>query len=156
MTTTAPRKSRKRPTTANDYQQFAISTRNAAIPPERVLEFAALEIAGESGEFANMVYKVAFQGHDLEEYRAKMILELGDIMWGLANAADNLGVTLTDVMEANQAKLLKRYGTGHFTVQDSIARVDTQTHVELITSADTGALVGATLVGDPYTWESGE
>jgi len=126
----------KQPRTgANAYQRFALSTRNKDIPPDRILEFAALEIAGESGEFANMVYKVAFQGHALEEYREKMVLELGDIMWGLANAAAELGVTLDEVMAANRTKLMARYSTGRFSVADSIARVD--------------------VAGDPYTWESG-
>jgi len=41
-----------------------------------------------------------------------MIDELGDILWGVAFAAEVLGVSLSTVAEANIAKLKKRYPDG--------------------------------------------
>ncbi|MBR4610953.1 MAG: nucleoside triphosphate pyrophosphohydrolase family protein, partial [Erysipelotrichaceae bacterium] len=59
------------------------------------------------------------QGHDLN--REKMIEELGDVAWYLAETAFALDVDLDTVLRKNLDKLKKRYPEG-FSVTDSINR----------------------------------
>lgn len=107
----------------DDYQTYANSTRNPFTDgPLEQLVFAALELTAEAGEFANLVYKERYQHHPHDA--EKLILELGDVMWGIAVAADALGVSLDDVMRANVVKLKKRYPYGRFDMRDSLARAD--------------------------------
>ena len=75
-----------------------------------VLLNAALGLAGESGEFADLIKKHLFQGHALDTVR--LIKELGDIRWYLEEACVALGVTLEDIEKANIEKLLARYPNG--------------------------------------------
>jgi len=58
-----------------------------------------------------------FQGKPYsEDNRDHLIIELGDIMWYVAQACMALGVTLDDVVARNVQKLLKRYPEGAFDV----------------------------------------
>ena len=53
---------------------------------------------------------------------AKMIEELGDVMWYIALTATGLGVTLEEIATYNIEKLSRRYPTGHFRKTDSTER----------------------------------
>lgn len=80
---------------------------------------ALMGLNGEAGEAIDLLKKALFQGHELE--KDKLIEELGDNLWYLAEAADTIGVTLEDIANANLLKLLKRYPDG-FKEEDSINR----------------------------------
>ena len=55
-----------------------------------------------------IVKEMIFQGKPFnEDNREHMIIELGDIMWYVAQACMALGVTLDDVVARNVQKLLK-------------------------------------------------
>ena len=83
---------------------------------ERLLT-AAVGINAEGGEFMEIVKKMIFQGKPFnEDNREHMIIELGDIMWYVAQACMALDVTLDDVVAKNVQKLLKRYPEGAFDV----------------------------------------
>ena len=84
------------------------------------LRNAALGLCGESGEFADLVKKFSYQGHDLDKEHLKR--ELGDIMWYMALAATIIGCDLEDVAETNITKLRARYPKGHFESQNSKVR----------------------------------
>ena len=51
-----------------------------------------------------------------EDNREHLIIELGDIMWYVAQSCIALGVSLDDVVARNVQKLLKRYPEGAFDV----------------------------------------
>ena len=51
-----------------------------------------------------------------EDNRDHLIIELGDIMWYVAQACMALDVSLDDVVARNVQKLLKRYPEGAFDV----------------------------------------
>jgi len=103
---------------ANDYQKAALRTASATEPKDLILN-GALGLAGESGEVADHIKKHLFQGHELnKEHLAK---ELGDICWYVAIAAEGLGYSLSEIMEMNVAKLLKRYPNG-FEAERSLHR----------------------------------
>ncbi len=83
---------------------------------ERLLT-AAVGINAEGGEFMEIVKKMIFQGKPFnEDNREHMIIELGDIMWYVAQACMALDTTLDDVVARNVQKLLKRYPEGAFDV----------------------------------------
>ncbi len=84
---------------------------------------AALGLAGEAGEFADAVKKMLFHGHPNDP--AKLVKEIGDVLWYCALAAHSLGVDLAEVAARNIAKLRMRYPAG-FSTEASQARVDVE------------------------------
>lgn len=96
--------------TANGYQQAAMRTMNTALSKQDVLINGVMGLCGEAGEAIDIVKKYLAQGHDLD--REKLIKELGDCAWYLAETAYALGVTLEDVLQRNVNKLAARYPEG--------------------------------------------
>lgn len=72
--------------------------------------YPALGLAGETGEVCEKVKK-SIRG-DREIDRKEMTRELGDVLWYLANLADDLGIALEDVARANLEKLRSRRDRG--------------------------------------------
>ena len=83
---------------------------------ERLLT-AAVGINAEGGEFMEIVKKMVFQGKPWnEDNREHLIIELGDVMWYVAQACMALDVSFDDVIAGNVKKLGKRYPEGTFDV----------------------------------------
>ena len=70
----------------------------------------ALGIAGEAGEYCELIKKRHFHGKELDLQDAKK--ELGDVLYYVAMAASNLNISLNDIAQANVDKLLSRYPNG--------------------------------------------
>ena len=72
--------------------------------------YPTLGLCGEAGEVADKVKKVlrdrqgCFDAAVIDDLR----LELGDVLWYVAQLASELGLELQDVAEANLAKLASR------------------------------------------------
>jgi len=96
--------------TINEYQKLAMTTLNPALSKKDVLINGVMGLCGESGEAIDIVKKHLAQGHPLD--REKLIKELGDIAWYLAETATALDVTLEEVLEGNIEKLRRRYPEG--------------------------------------------
>ena len=94
---------------------------------------ALMGLNGEAGEAIDLLKKALFQGHELE--KDKLIEELGDNLWYLAEAAETIGVTLEDIANANLLKLLKRYPDG-FKEEDSINREEEPEQGEVVNDQD--------------------
>ena len=76
---------------------------------------ASVGISAESGEFMEIVKKMIFQGKPCNEDNLEHLkIELGDIMWYVAQACMALEVDMEDVLNTNIKKLEKRYPDGHF------------------------------------------
>jgi NTP pyrophosphatase (non-canonical NTP hydrolase) len=91
---------------------------------ERLLT-AGVGINAEGGEFLEIVKKMVFQGKPWnDDNREHLIIELGDIMWYVAQACNALGVTMDDVVSTNVNKLMKRYPGGEFDVYYSENRAE--------------------------------
>ena len=87
--------------------------------PER-LATAAVGLSAESGEFLEIVKKMVFQGKPWSDSnREHLIIELGDVLWYVAQACMALGVDFEEVLEINVKKLEKRYPTGSFDIYKS-------------------------------------
>lgn len=86
---------------------------------ERLLT-AAVGINAEGGEFMEIVKKMIFQGKPWnEDNRDHLIIELGDVLWYIAQACIALNISMDEVFHQNVAKLLKRYPEGIFDVHKS-------------------------------------
>jgi len=91
---------------------------------ERLLT-AGVGINAEGGEFLEIIKKMLFQEKPWNESnREHLILELGDIMWYIAQATQALDVSFSEVIERNVRKLEKRYPGGNFDVQYSEHRAE--------------------------------
>lgn len=83
---------------------------------ERLLT-ASVGISAEGGEFMEIVKKIIFQGKPYnEDNKEHLIIELGDIMWYVAQACKALDVSIDEVVARNCQKLIKRYPGGVFDV----------------------------------------
>jgi len=92
----------------NEYQKFVVSTKR--YDRQFAVIYPALGLASEAGEVAGKVKKVLRDTAgklDLEQAN-KIIDELGDVIWYATCIVDDLGFTLEEVLERNQAKLLGR------------------------------------------------
>lgn len=116
-----------------DYENAAAAT---AIYPGQGkangLSYVALKMNGEAGEFAEHVGKAMRDdqfgqrlpdpdqgGQTLlpeirltDERRELLIKEVGDVLWYLAAAARELGISLDEIAQKNIAKLAKRQAEG--------------------------------------------
>ena len=86
---------------------------------ERLLT-AGVGINAEGGEFLEIVKKMVFQGKPWnEDNRDHLIIELGDLLWYVAQATMALDVSFDEVIETNIKKLEKRYPSGSFDIYKS-------------------------------------
>lgn len=93
------------------------------VPIARLMT-AAVGMSAESGEFVEIVKKIAFQGKELtEDNRIHLIKELGDVYWYFTQAMLGLGIDLNEVVVTNVMKLTARYPDGAFDVFRSENRV---------------------------------
>ena len=91
---------------------------------ERLLT-AGVGINAEGGEFLEIIKKMIFQGKPFNaDNKEHMIIELGDLMWYVAQACMALGVSIDEVVGTNVKKLEKRYPGGQFDVYYSENRAE--------------------------------
>jgi NTP pyrophosphatase (non-canonical NTP hydrolase) len=89
---------------------------------ERLLT-AGVGINAEGGEFLEIIKKMVFQGKPWnDDNREHLIIELGDVMWYVAQATMALDISFDEVIETNVNKLKKRYPGGEFNVRNSEVR----------------------------------
>lgn len=102
--------------TLDDYQAGARTT--ALYSQEVRVLYPALKLAGEAGEVAEKLGKFMRDedyrpGDELSsEQRDKLVAELGDVLWYVANLAADLDVSLGHVAAVNLAKLQSRKARG--------------------------------------------
>ena len=92
--------------TLNDYQELALET---AIYPSPII-YPSLEICGEAGEIADKVKKVMRDENGVFTLANKheIAKEAGDVLWGIANIAHDLGYSLEEIAQMNYEKLRSR------------------------------------------------
>jgi NTP pyrophosphatase (non-canonical NTP hydrolase) len=97
-----------------EYQELARATAGAykrelsSGDAERI--GAALAVAGEAGELADLIKKHVFHGHDIDP--REIGEEIGDVLWGLAKLCDAYGLDLGNQAARNIYKLSQRYPDG--------------------------------------------
>lgn len=96
--------------TFSDYQDGVVKTWDCGKTDKDRLLNAVLGIAGEAGEFADLIKKQEF--HGIPADRDKVLKELGDVLYYVTAAAIEHGFSLEQVAEANNKKLAARYPGG--------------------------------------------
>jgi NTP pyrophosphatase (non-canonical NTP hydrolase) len=86
------------------------------------LMHATFGISGEAGELLDAVKKHIIYGKPLD--RENVIEELGDLEFYLEDLRATLGITREETIQANMAKLAKRYPNYDYTDASAIARAD--------------------------------
>ena len=94
-------------------------TLNPELSKKDILVNSVMGLCGESGETVDIVKKHLFHGHPLD--KEKLVKELGDVAWYLAEAATALDIPLEEIFEKNIEKLKSRYPDG-FDTEKSINR----------------------------------
>ena len=91
-----------------EYQDFCKTT--AIYRAEVSLLYPALGLTGEAGEVANKVKKLVRDGIENLPYdwKEQIAAEIGDVLWYLANLANDLGLNLNDIAKTNLKKLSTR------------------------------------------------
>ena len=92
------------------YQAAAARTVNPALDDNQRLLDAAAGLAEEAGEVLGHVRKHVMQQRPLD--RNALAEELGDALWCIAVVARTLGLSLSQVAAANEAKLRARHPDG--------------------------------------------
>ena len=83
---------------------------------ERLLT-AGVGINAEGGEFLDIVKKMVFQGKPwTQDNKKHLIIELGDLLWYVAQATQALEISFDEVIATNVKKLESRYPGGKFDV----------------------------------------
>ncbi|NLJ84759.1 MAG: nucleoside triphosphate pyrophosphohydrolase family protein [Halanaerobiaceae bacterium] len=105
--------------TFEEYQRLAQRTSSGKMQLIEKIENGLMGLNGESGEAIDVLKKHKFQGHSLD--RNKIIEELGDVLWYIAETCEGLGVPMEKVAGFNIEKLKNRYPDG-FSSERSINR----------------------------------
>lgn len=97
----------------DEYQAWTVKTvqhNDEPTPLAAELMYLGLGLAGEFGEVANQVKKIHRddEGVLTGDRRAKILEEAGDGLWYLARVLSVCGISLTEVMDENVAKLERR------------------------------------------------
>jgi NTP pyrophosphatase (non-canonical NTP hydrolase) len=97
----------------NSYQQSARTTARYPDVGANPI-YPTLGLSGEAGEVADKVKKVLRDRGGVFDaaVREELKLELGDVLWYVAQLASELGLSLDEVAEANLAKLASRATRG--------------------------------------------
>ena len=112
---------------SKDFKSFIESLHNLDREGANInrLTTAAVGISAEGGEFMEIVKKMVFQGKPWNaDNREHLIIELGDVLWYVAQACMALEVSFDDVVAGNVEKLKKRYPGGEFNVYHSENRAE--------------------------------
>ena len=104
--------------TMDEYQALAVRTCNKSLTKEQTINHALFEMCSELGEIHSF-YQKQLQGHIINE--DKMMLEVGDLLWGIAEFCEAMDWSLDDVAYKNIEKLRDRYPSG-FDPQRSLYR----------------------------------
>ena len=95
-----------------DFQQYQERCRATARYPDAGANpiYPTLGLCGEAGEVADKVKKVLRdrQGNFSPEVIADLQLELGDVLWYVAQLATELGLELEQIAQTNLDKLASR------------------------------------------------
>lgn len=92
----------------DDYQAHAIAL--GVYPQEEWKAYLPLQLASEAGEVAGKFGKAVRKGEDIDPHA--VALELGDVLWYVANLAEMVGYDLSEIATMNIEKLEDRTKRG--------------------------------------------
>lgn len=86
------------------------------------LTHAALGIGGEAGEVVDLIKKCVIYDRELDV--TKLVEEIGDVLYYMQAALNEVGLDLNHAMLMNMDKLNKRFSAGSYSSAQAIARAD--------------------------------
>lgn len=97
-----------------DMDEYQKATKATAIyPKETALPYLTLGLASEAGEVAGKYKKVIRDTKEITPEWTEMIKsEIGDVLWYCARLSDELGLSLSEIAQANISKLTDRKDRG--------------------------------------------
>jgi NTP pyrophosphatase (non-canonical NTP hydrolase) len=99
----------------NKYHEFVKST---CVRDDNKYWYACLGLAGECGEVTEHIKKSARTDFkDINDRKKELTLELGDVLWYLTRLANELGITLDEIIDSNVEKLTektKKFGKAYY------------------------------------------
>lgn len=95
---------------------------NEMTPEQADLLHMGVGVSGESGELLDAIKKHTIYGKPLD--RENVIEELGDIEFYMERVRQLIGVSREETIQANIAKLGKRYSKGAYSNEQAQARAD--------------------------------
>jgi NTP pyrophosphatase (non-canonical NTP hydrolase) len=100
--------------TFDEYQTKALSTVISTGDEFKNLLHWVLGLTGEAGEVAEKMKKIIRDKDSVitEQDKQEMAKELGDVLWYIAVFANDLGVPLDEIANANLTKLQSRQQRG--------------------------------------------
>lgn len=93
----------------NDYQELANRTDQRPGRDEPALAFPLLGLASEVGSLVNQYKKRIRDGEAHELFDKNAAVELGDILWYVANLSEKLGFPLQDIADQNLRRINERW-----------------------------------------------
>ena len=93
----------------NLLEEYREHTRETAIyDPNDAFEYTILGLCSEAGEVAGKYKKFLRDDTDWDVLQDDIAKELGDVMWYVDRIADEFGLSLQTILEANVVKLQAR------------------------------------------------
>ena len=105
----------KKKMTLNEYQALCLSTSEAlGVNEDDRFIIASMGVAGEAGEVVEKVKKLLrdYNGVMTDDFKEKLVGEIGDVMWYCAVLTDEVGYDLCTVSHKNIDKTLSRLERG--------------------------------------------
>lgn len=106
-----------------DFNEYMDATADLAVYPEAgegtvsAVTYTVMGLVGEAGEVANQAKRILRDDNETltPDRLEKLKKELGDVLWYVARACDELDLDLEDVAVTNIARLeeRKKHGTLH-------------------------------------------
>lgn len=98
--------------TLNEYQEFTDTTRDLEKTPEII--YTTFGLCGESGEVADKIKKAIRDADCIiaGTRREGIAMELGDVLWYIAQLSRDLGYSLEEIAQMNMLKLNDRLKRG--------------------------------------------
>jgi NTP pyrophosphatase (non-canonical NTP hydrolase) len=93
-----------------DFNEYQKKAQDTAIYTDPMYPVTSLMI--ESAEAADLFVKPLLRGDAVDIDRTKVMSELGDVLWNLANMAADQGIKLEDIAIFNIEKLKSRMARG--------------------------------------------
>ena len=94
----------------NEYQYKAKQT--AIYPKDCGVIYCLLGLGNEAGELQGKYKKFLRDGTDWETVRTQLLAELGDVLWYVAMAAEELDCSMVNLAQMNLEKLNSRQQRG--------------------------------------------
>jgi NTP pyrophosphatase (non-canonical NTP hydrolase) len=93
-----------------DVKKYQTIIEKTAIYPKEIgLAYCAMGLTGEAGEVADKIKKIYRDNTEVDV--PAIAKELGDVLWYVTAMANELGVSLEEIMENNYNKLMLRRKT---------------------------------------------